>query len=407
MLSKIANFINKYYPAAVAGLILFLVGIWVGQNATLGFLKTGSARTPVSLFNRASPSGVTVDFGEFWNVWDKVTKEHLDKKGVDQQKLLYGAIGGLVNSLGDPYTVFLDPENNKSFNSELSGVYEGVGIEIGSKDGRLLVIAPISGSPAGKAGVLASDVIAKIDGKDTSSMTIPDAVKAIRGQAGTNIKLTLLRDGKAIELDLKRAKITVKSVDFVDKGAGVALIKISRFGDTTKDEWSDAINKFVSEGFSKLILDLRNDPGGRLDTAVYVLGEFVKTGTVMVQEEDANGLRQEFKSDREGRLQAVTPVILVNKGSASASEIVAGGLRDLLGSKLVGEKSFGKGTVQKVEDLTKGAGLHITVAKWLTPKGTWVNANGGLSVDFEVKLTEADIASGKDPQLAKALSLVK
>jgi len=407
MFERARAFLNKYYVPSVLGLIIFLAGIWIGQNYELG-LGSQKGRTVLNLFNRGSPpSGVKVDFGDFWEVWDILNEQYLDRADIDQQKLLYGAISGLVGSLGDPYTVFLDPESNESFNSELSGTYEGVGIEIGAKDGRLIVVAPIDGTPAASANVVAGDIIAQIDGKSTLNITIPQAVNLIRGEAGTQVELVLVRGGETIEVAIKRAKITVKSVIFTDKGSGIAQIKITRFGDSTQGEWDGVVNKFVSGGFSKLILDLRNDPGGRLDTAIYIAGEFVPEGTIVVQEEDSSAKKQAHKTDRAGRLQSVIPIVLINKGSASASEIVAGALRDLKKSELVGETSFGKGTVQKVEELEGGSSLHITVAKWLTPAGTWVNGIGGLKPDVEVTLTPQQAAAGKDPQLEKALQLVK
>ncbi len=407
MFEKFRALINKYYVLTTFGVILFLFGLWIGQNYELG-LKPEKGKTSLNLFTKgAPPAGVSVDFNEFWNVWEILNSQYLHHKDIDQQKLLYGAISGLVGSLGDPYTVFLDPKANESFTAELSGTYEGVGIELGSKEGRLLVVAPIEGTPAAKAGVLAGDLITAIDSKSTLEMTIPAAVSLIRGQAGTKVKLTLVRAGKSLEIEIERTKITVKSVIFTDKGSGIAHIRITRFGDSTQSEWDEAITKFVSSGFNKMILDLRNDPGGRLDTAIYIASDFVSIGTTVVQEEDSSGAKKQFKSERDGRLQAITPVVLINKGSASASEIVAGALRDLKKAKLVGETSFGKGTVQKVEELPGGSSLHLTIAKWLTPAGIWVNGIGGLKPDLEIQISSEQLKQGKDPQLDKALQILK
>lgn len=401
---RIRAFLNKIYTPIILGVLIFLVGVWFGQNFDFGANNGRPKPSIINLLNRSTPSQVNVDFNQFWKVWDTLTGSYLGKKDIDQQKLLYGAISGMVNALDDPYTVFLDPSQNQAFNADLSGTYEGVGIEIGSRENKLIVVSPIDGAPAAKAGVLAGDHIAKINDKDTTTLTIPQAVKEIRGSAGTEVKLTLVRNNREIEVSLKREKITVKSVQFVDKGNSLAVIKISRFGDNTQDEWNEVVTRFTTEGYKKLIIDLRNDPGGRLDTAIYISNEFVSTNVTLLQEEDSEGKREEFKSTREGRLQNITPVVLINKGSASASEILAGALRDLKKASLVGETSFGKGTVQKVEDLAAGSGLHLTVAKWLTPSGTWVHGKG-LKPDHEIALTEADINSGKDPQLDKAVQL--
>ncbi|MDP2671218.1 MAG: S41 family peptidase [bacterium] len=409
MKEKIKSLIVKHYVQAVGALVLFALGVWIGQNFDINVgQKTtrGEFKPLISLSNRQTPTNTTVSFNQFWEVWDHLTSEYLNKNDIDQQKLLYGAISGLVEAAGDPYTVYLDPESNKDFDSQLNGTFEGVGIEIGSKDGKLVVISPIEGTPAMEAGVLAGDIITKIDGKDASSLSLVEAVKTIRGQAGTPVHFVFSRAGKLVNKTITRTKITIKSVEFANKGEEVAVIRINRFGDSTQEEWDSAVNKFTSGKFQKLILDLRNNPGGRLDTAIYIANEFVAAGTSVVLEEDSGGNRQEFKGERNGRLQEITPVVLLNKGSASASEIVAGALRDLKGAPLLGETSYGKGTVQKVEDLEAGAALHITIAKWLTPKGIWVHGKG-LKPDTEVKLTAKDIKANKDPQLEAALKLLK
>src|SRR3990167_4264904 len=398
------RFLSSLLPKVIFVLVIFAFGIWVGQNVALPF---GSGETPViRILNKNTPKSVQVDFAPFWDVWDRVTADYLERTKLDPQKLIYGAISGLVKSVGDPYTVFLDPDENKDFELSLSGIYEGVGIEMDVRDNHLIVVAPLEGSPAAKAGVAAGDAILEIDGVDASTLSIQDAVQKIRGKAGTLVKLTLQRNGKKFDVELARAKIVIKSVEFKNLGANTAQIKIIRFGDNTLSEWDSAVNKFISGGYKKLILDVRNYPGGRLDYSISVVGDFVNKNTTVVMEEDSSGKRELLRSKNDPRLLNVRVVVLINKGSASASEIVAGALRDLLGAKLVGEASFGKGTIQRVDDLPHGAGLHITFAKWLTPKGTWVNKKG-LKPDVEVKLTDKDTAAGRDPQLSKALDLLK
>ncbi|MCH7541527.1 S41 family peptidase [Patescibacteria group bacterium] len=401
---NLGKWVSKLLPKLILIILVFAFGIWIGQNVALPF---GENKAPAfGILNKNTPKEIQVDFAPFWDVWGKITTEYLEKNKLDPQQLVYGAISGLVDAVGDPYTVFLNPEQNSEFNLSLSGTYEGVGIELDVRNDQLIVVSPIEGTPAQKAGVQAGDKILEIDGISTSVLSIQEAVQKIRGQANTAVVITLKRDKKTFDLKLTRAKITLKSVEFEDLGKDIARIKIFRFGDNTLSEWRKATSKLVSGGFKKLILDLRNNPGGRLDHSISIAGDFVSKGTTVVLEEDASGKQLPFKSEAGPVLTGIRVVVLINKGSASASEIVAGALRDILGIKLVGETSFGKGTIQKVDDLPKGAGLHITFAKWLTPKGTWVNKKG-LKPDVEIKLSEEDIKAKRDPQLDRALKLLE
>ncbi len=395
---------SNVLPKAIFVILVFAFGIWVGQNVALPFTPD---RGPIfRILNKEAKNEIQVDFGPFWQTWESVTTNYLERTKLDPQKLLYGAISGMVDAIGDPYTVFLDPEQNREFELSLSGTYEGVGIELDVRDDQLLVVSPIEGTPAYKAGVAAGDKIVEIDGISTATLTIQEAVGKIRGKAGTSVLLKLKRGKRIFDVKVTRAKITLKSVEFADLGGGTAKLKIIRFGDNTLSQWNEAVGKVVSGGFKKVVLDLRNNPGGRLDHSISIAGDFVAKGSMIVQQEDASGKRKPFKSEKGGRLTKVEVVVLINKGSASASEIVAGALRDLRGVKLVGETTFGKGTIQTVADISKGAGLHITIAKWLTPNGTWVNQKG-LKPDIKVKLTEKDIEADRDPQLDRAKELLR
>ncbi len=391
----------KNYPLIILFLWVFGFGVFVGQNWQVkreGF--------NISISSKETPKNLGVDFSLFWDVWERVNKDYIHKDKIDPQKLLYGAISGMVAALGDPYTIFLDPETNKEFETNLSGVYEGVGIQIGFRNKKLVVIAPLEGTPAKEAGVRAGDQIIKIGDKDAFDLTLPEAVKLIRGESGTEVKITFTRKGEEdFELTLRRARIEVKSVTW-EKKDDVAIIKLTRFSDTTNSEWESTVAEISLSSIKKIILDLRNNPGGHLNGAVDITGEFVKAGTTIVFQEDANGNRVSLKSRKDGALTGYSVVVLINKGSASASEIVAGALRDILGVKLVGETSFGKGSVQERENLPFGSGLHITKSKWLTPNGTWVN-DAGLEPDFKIELTEKDEEAGLDPQLNKAIELLK
>jgi len=344
------------------------------------------------------------DFSLFWDVWRRLENSYIDKKALDSQNMFWGAIEGMVASLGDPYTFFLPPADNKQTKEDLSGEFEGVGIQLGYKDSQLVVVAPLKRMPAEVAGVKAGDLILKIENKETTGLTLPEAVKLIRGPRGTKIKLTLLHDGEKepYEVTIIRDTIIVPSVE-VEFINGVAHLKLLRFGDKTGGEWEKAVEEIVSQRVGEgVILDLRNNPGGYLSGAVFIASEFLPSG-VVVQQESASGVKETFSVNRQGRLTKIKLVVLVNEGSASASEIVAGALQDYKRAKIVGEKTFGKGTIQEAQDLPGGSGLHITTARWLLPKGRSIEKEG-ITPDFEVK---DDPKTEIDEQLEKALKLVQ
>jgi len=349
----------------------------------------------------------SVDFGQFWEVWNKLSQNYMDKTVVDPQKMVYGAISGMVGSLDDPYTVFLTPEQNRDTKEELGGSFEGIGAQLGFKDKQLIVIAPLKGTPAEQAGVLSGDAILRIDNKDTAGVTLPEAVSKIRGPKGTKVKLTIahVKEEKPIDLEITRETIIVKSVEWEKKeakGKSIALIKLSRFGDSTNLEWDNVVSEIKRVNISRIILDLRNDPGGYLSGAVYIANEFLPSGTIVIQE-SGNGQKTVQNVSRKGKFISEKVIVLINKGSASASEIVAGALQNSKRGLLVGETSFGKGTVQEVLDLEKGAGLHITTAKWLLPSGRWID-KVGLKPDIEVSQDEKDPTV--DLQFNRALELI-
>ena len=307
--------------------------------------------------------------------------------------------------------MYLPPSENKIVNEDLSGSFEGVGIEIGYKNTHLAVVSPLTGSPAEKAGVKPGDYIVHItDTKkgvdlDSASLALSQAVDYIRGPANTVVTLTLVRDGdaKPITVNLTRAKINVPSVilSWVGKDSNIANIKVAKFDSATVGEW----NKIVSEVTDKIslkgvIIDLRNNPGGYMQSAVDIASDFVPMNTTVVIQQNGDGSKQEYKSEKLPRLENYKVVVLINGGSASASEILSGALRDIRGIKLVGDKSFGKGTIQEPIEINGGSGLHVTTAKWLTPKGTWVHEKG-LIPDVEVAIKDATI----DSQLEAALKL--
>lgn len=391
-------------------ILAFLLGWQLGHRDVQ--VRWANYRPTVSIEEKVPPKNINVNFKLFWDTWDLLVKEYLVKEAIDAQKLFYGAISGMVAALGDPYTFFLTPEQQKSSKEELNGAFEGVGIQLGfNKEKRLIVIAPLSGTPAEEAGIKPQDIIVKIDEKDTTGITLPEAVRLIRGPKGTKVTLTILREGEEKERDfsLQRDTIIVKSVElsYKDTKGLIAVLKLSRFGERTKDEWNKGVSDIVSKKPDGLILDVRNNPGGFLEGAVDIASEFLDGGTVVLQE-NASGGRTSFKVNRVGKLTNIPMIVLINKGSASASEIVAGALKDRKRAKLVGQKTFGKGTIQEARDLEGGTGIHITVAKWLTPNETWVNDTDGLEPDFIVESkTEGEEDETKDVQLEKALELLE
>lgn len=393
--------------ALVAGaLLVFGIGYKAGQQGIGVSLNSGRIS-----FSNQTATNSPVDFGLFWQVYDTIQKNYYDKSKIDSQKILYGAIQGMVASLGDPYTNFLTPDQNQQVEAQLSGTYEGVGIQLGSKDNKLVVVAPLDGAPAKAAGVRSGDVIISIAGKPAETVSLDDAVNLIRGKAGTAIDLSLLHlgDQSPYTVHLVRAKIQTKTVTFTDKGNGVGYIKLSVFGDATVGEWDQAVDAALKAGEKAIVLDVRDNPGGLLNDAVHVGSEFITSGPIVKQDEA--GKVTEFTPDHIGRLTNIPVVVLINKGSASASEIVSGSLQDTGRGTLVGEQSFGKGTVQAVDDIScdtsKGAtcpSLHLTIAKWLTPKGRWIHGIG-LTPDVKVDLTQSDFDAGRDPQLDRAIEL--
>lgn len=352
----------------------------------------------------------TVDLSLFWQVWDKLEASYLQPDAFDRQTMVYGAIKGMTAALGDPYTVFLPPQANKETKEELDGAFEGVGIQLGFKNGQLAVMSPLEGMPAKAAGVRAGDLIlhikdeAKNIDQDTLDLSLPEAVRLIRGTKGTSVALTILHQDSSepLTLTIKRDTIVVASVelDWVGEDKNIAHLKLTRFGGRTDAEWQAAVKELISRNPRGIILDLRNNPGGYLQGAVSLAGEFLSPGKLVVKQADGRGRVETYSVDRQGRLLSQTLVILVNQGSASSSEILAGALKDYGRGKLVGETTFGKGTVQEALDVADGAGLHVTTAKWLLPSGLWVNDSKGLTPDVVVK---DDPESEADEQLIKAI----
>lgn len=397
-----------------------------GVGYRLGERQTSLTITPERklIVNQAAPENTQVDFALFWDVWGKLHQYYIDAPKLDTQKLVWGAISGMVTAAEDPYTVFLPPKDNKDFKEDLGGAFEGIGAQLGLKDNRIVVIAPLKGNPAEAAGIRAGDYILKVNAEETFGWTVSEAVAKIRGPKGTAVKLNILHENaqKPVDLDIIRATVTVpsviswiKSAKEVEEISGitglgvssaadrVAYIQLTRFGDHTNDEWLKAVREISSaKNVKGMVLDLRNNPGGYLDGAVFIASEFIGSGTV-VSQVNSDGSRDERPVNRRGNLLNIPLVVVINKGSASASEIVAGALRDFGRAQLVGEISFGKGSVQTPLELSEGSSLHVTTGKWLLPKGDSISKTG-IKPDLEILLENP--TATQDAQLAKAIELL-
>lgn len=379
------------------------IGYWFGTHQ----VKLEFKKIPQFKVNRLLPEDKKeINFSLFWQVWDLVSASYLDKSAIDADKMINGAIQGMVAALGDPYTVFLPPEDNQQAKEDLEGEFNGVGIQLDfNEEKQLVVVAPLAGMPAEKVGIKAGDLILKVDEEETFGWSLPKAVKKIRGEKGTQVKLTLLHQNESepYEVKVTRETIVVPSVEleFKDKAA---WLRLTRFGEKTSEEWDLAVRQivdFCDQDCDGVVLDLRNNPGGYLNGAVFIASEFLSAG-VVVQQEAASGSKETFSVNRRGQLTEVPLVVLVNQGSASASEIVAGALQEYNRAQIVGETTFGKGTIQEAQDFPGGAGLHITTARWLLPKGWSINKDG-ISPDIEIK---DDLETEADEQLQKALEVL-
>ncbi len=357
-----------------------------------------------------------LDLSMMWKVKDILGKDYLDKNKIDEKKMVYGAIEGMVQSLDDPYTMYLPPEENKSSNEDLAGKFGGVGIQLGYKDKNLAVMAPLAKTPSERAGVKAGDLILKITDKknnvdkDTYGIALDEAVKLIRGEIGTEVTLKMFREGKkeAFDVVLVRENIVIPSLELEWKekdGKQVAWVKLYKFSEVLNKEWDETVTAInskkieIGDKFGGIVLDLRNNPGGYLNASVMVGSEFLKEG-VIVKQESSKGIDFVYEVDKtRGKLLNDKLVVLINGGSASASEILSGALRDNNRAKLIGEKSFGKGTVQEPKQFSDGSGIHITIAKWLLPSGKNIHKEG-IMPDVEIK---QNVDSKEDDQLNKAL----
>lgn len=398
------NKTRSFYISAgvVACALFFILGIYIGYH------NRPAVEAVIGIENKETPPEVSADFEPFWKAWTILNDKYRDSKSISSQDRVFGAIRGLTQSFGDPYTDFFDPKEAKDFSETIDGEFTGVGLEVDIRDKAVTVVAPIKGSPAFAAGLKPGDIILKIDDVTTENLSLEEAVKKIRGAAGTTVHLSVYRAGdkQPRDFSIVRQIITVPISDTKTQGDVFIFNLYSFTGNTTEEDIKKALTAFADSGKTKLIIDLRGNPGGYLESAVALASYFIPEGKMIVSE-DYNGKADNIDHRSYGYplLTRIHPkiAVLVDGGSASASEIVAGALVDNGVATLVGEKTFGKGSVQVVVPLTDDTLLKITVAKWLTPKGINI-AKEGITPEHIVK---QDYDTKKDEVLDAAISLLK
>ncbi|MEA2056763.1 MAG: S41 family peptidase [Patescibacteria group bacterium] len=405
----------------IIGVLLFVLGTVIGARYVTSGLPFGlqlpfleQSQVVNSMVNLTGdpqpPAEKNVDFDVFWEVWSLLERDYLEPEKLETKKMVNGAVSGMMASIGDPYTMYLPPKDNKRSGENLAGKFYGVGIELGYIERTLAVISPLDGTPAEEAGLQAGDLILHVKDEkkgideDTTEWSLVEAVNKIRGEKGVEVTFTIYREGVegTFDVAVKRGEIVVESVklEFIeDQGKQAAHLKVSKFGDRTKQEWDGVVDEILAkrEQIAGIVLDLRNNPGGYFDRSIELASDFIEKDVVVSQKGKYD--KTDYRSQGEARLEDIPTVVLVNKGSASASEIVAGALRDDLGIKLIGKKTFGKGTVQDRRQVSNGGGVHITIGRWLLPNGGWIH-DEGIPVDIEV---EANAETEEDEVLLRGI----
>jgi carboxyl-terminal processing protease len=354
-----------------------------------GYVLAQSPQAPVALFGPSGevPSEANELFTPFWEVWDLVHTRYYDQP-VDDEALLGGAIEGMLAVLDDPHTRYLSPEAEANTRERMDGEFQGIGAEVESVDGNITIVSPIVNSPAEAAGLLPGDILRAADGVDLTGMDLLEAVSLVRGPAGTAVALLVERNGEQLEITITRDVVELTSVRSEMLDEGLAYIRLTQFGYRSTEEISAALKELMAQNPTGLILDLRRNPGGGLDTVVEIADEFLAEGVVL-EEDFGNGRVQTFESTDKGLAEEVPLVILIDEGSASASEVLAGAIRDRERGILIGQTSYGKGTVQTWHALSNNGGVRITIARWLTPDETWINEIG-LEPDYLISLPEVE-----------------
>ena len=394
---------NKIITSVILVLIGGLIGYGINDKPQIIFENVQDQKSEVVEDN------APLDLTNLWKVYNILQTDYFDATVFNSQKQINGAIKGLVESVGDPYTVYMSSEENSAFKTSLAGEFEGIGAELSIRQGALIVISPLKDSPAEKAGLKSGDIIYKIGDEFAGDMNLLEAIMKIRGPQGTYVNLTILRETEAepVELSIKRDTITIPDVDYKELEGDIFHISIYQFGDNTSLEFQNIIQKLLLENPKGIILDLRGDGGGFLESAVDVLSEFVlgEKEAVKIKYKDENKNYSLYTKNK-GRLKDIPLVVLIDSGSASASEIVAGAIQDWGRGIIIGEKSFGKGSVQELDDLENGASLRVTIAKWFTPNDRTIQ-DVGIMPDQIVEFTKEGYEEGMDSQLQAALEALK
>ncbi|MBI4692216.1 MAG: S41 family peptidase [Candidatus Terrybacteria bacterium] len=391
--------------------LALLVGIFIG-GAFFGYANRPEIEKVRILFNKESAKPAEIDFSPFWKAWNTIESKYASNDGRNSQEMVWGAIKGLVGSLDDPYSVFFPPQEAKQFQEDMQGDFGGVGMEIGIRKGVLTVISPLKDTPAERAGIKAGDKILKIDDEITSDMSVEQAVRLIRGEKGTSVKLTIFHKDaeKPVEITIIRDIIQIPVLDTEKKPEGIFIIKMYNFSGNSTNIFRNTLREFIFSGSDKLILDLRNNPGGYLESAVDIASWFLPVGKIVAREKFSSGEEKVFRSKGydifDSPAGELPMVVLVNEGSASASEILAGALQEHGVAKLVGIKTFGKGSVQELIEITPDTSLKLTIARWLTPNGKSISEQG-LEPDIKIEITDKDIEANRDPQMEKAIEILR
>ncbi|MBN2087099.1 S41 family peptidase [Candidatus Peregrinibacteria bacterium] len=382
---------------------VFMLGWNVGVNHTYQKDIFDSNNIVLSPYGEAE----TVNMQLFWDTWNILSGKYVDPHKLDSQKMIFGAVSGMVDSLDDPYTGFMTPKENKEFQDSLDGTLEGIGAELTMRHGLITVVSPLKGSPAKRAGLQPEDIIVEVNGESVEEMSFEQAVIKIRGEKGTAVVLTIIRGNvpEPIKLSIVRDKINVDSVSWEIKDQ-IAIIEINQFGNGTRYEFSKAVNEILNKRPKGAILDLRYNGGGYLEGAVDIVSEFIESGKVVTIKKRNPDEDEIIYTSGQARITSIPLVVLINKGSASASEIVAGAIQDNGRGYIIGETSFGKGTVQEVENLIGGASLRVTVAKWFTPNDNNIS-EVGITPDLIVERTPEDYENNTDPQMDAAMEYLK
>lgn len=407
MLKKILML--KYFKTRRTSATILLVALFFGLGIYIGFYNSPEIDRVLGLSGKETAVLTETDFSPFWKVWNNINEKYPSASKITDQNKIYGAIAGLVGSLNDPYSVFFNPDEAKLFEEDIQGNFGGVGMEIGIKEKILTVIAPLKNTPAYNANIKSGDKILKIDNLVTSGMSVEKAIKLIRGDVGTTVVLTIFREGdqEPKEIKIIRDTINIPTLDTELRKDGIFVIKLYSFSANSTELFRNALKEFSLAKTDKLLLDLRGNPGGYLDSAVSMSSWFLESGKTIVIEDYGNNSKQKIYRSQGYNIfsDKLKFVILIDNGSASASEILAGAMQDYKKASLVGEKSYGKGSVQEVVKVTPDTVLKITVAKWLTPNGNSISEKG-LTPDYEVLFTKEDIENKNDVQLNKAIELL-